>query len=276
MKPTMLSTCYNPNSTRTSIASIARLTSTKSESKGKLELMRAMAELEPYRVAKNDRRARWNEVVDRVNAVDSGRTNIGYNSMMPKRLELFNRYKSQFTPNFINSNSGINHFHDDLEEATFDAFTKYESWKALPSSTRTAGRRQHYPNRARDTRDMMMSCLGMPSGSRDTGVADIVAAVDAGAGAGAGAGDAGDDGSEVEDGDEQQQPRRQQQRPADDDGVSERRTRIRRNGDTIQRAVELLEGERREKQADREVTRRLLDVMEGILQHLTQQRPSEQ
>ncbi|CAO3588769.1 unnamed protein product [Absidia cylindrospora] len=90
----------------------------------KVEFMRLMSELEPYHAPKGQVREQWDAMLVTVNLKDSAHHPVGYYSAMNKKKELFNFYKDNFDQRAITSQSGTNHFVDDLEEATYHAYMK--------------------------------------------------------------------------------------------------------------------------------------------------------
>ncbi|CAO3601237.1 unnamed protein product [Absidia cylindrospora] len=244
-----------------------------------LEFMKAIAEMEPYKLPRGQIRPKWDELVIRVNLIDrtrpdgSVRHGISYNSVMNKKKEIFSRYKDRFTQSFINSNSGINHFHDDLEEAAYDAYTKFDAWESQSITVRNANR-QHGVDRDRHNRNMRQAALG--------GVGTIANAqeqdLDQDASIGGSEGDNGiqqQQSPQPQPRPQQQQQRRRRRRPHDEDEGEARRTRHRESDDIMERALELVAEDTTQRELDRDMARKTLSVMENLLRLLSQQQPPQ-
>ncbi|CAO3588572.1 unnamed protein product [Absidia cylindrospora] len=252
--------------------------------------MKAMAEIEPYKLPRGQIRPKWDELVIRVNLIDrtrpdgSVRHGISYHSVMNKKKEIFSRYKDRFTQSFINSNSGINQFQDDLEEAAYDAYTKFHAWESQSITVRNANR-QHGVDRDRHNRNMRQAALG------GVGTIDNAQEQDLDQDASIG-GSEGDNGVKQQQSPQprsQQQQQQQRRRPHDEDEGEARRTRHRESDDITERALELVaedtrqreldreerQLDREERELDRDMARQTLSVMENLLRLLSQQQPPQ-
>ncbi|CAO3600954.1 unnamed protein product [Absidia cylindrospora] len=127
----------------------------------KVEFMRLMPELEPYRVPKGQVREQWDAMLVTVNLKDSA-----HHSAMNKKKALFN-----FDQRAITSQSGTNHFADDLKEATYHAYVKFTKWTTSIPSVRSASRQDH-PHRQEHITEMRQAAMEGMEGRGDASVDD--------------------------------------------------------------------------------------------------------